>query len=220
MSTLSFNEFLGEGKREQDKINNLLDIMQRRELTADEKELLVSLSKGNTLPDEPPPTLKKHKTGGGYMFDDEGNIMTEEEPKLKPGKEFTTTRGKMRSVDKLDIEEEIDARVYRNKDNEERFIYSHVTLNTGGITYEWIIYRTGGGSEYKGASLPGQFMNTNTDKSPEVLWKQLDHRFDYGMALDEDIYEDFMNFVQLYKEKERRNNNIVNRLYDRFCKII
>jgi len=219
----SFSKFLNlnEGKREEAKMNELLDLMKRRKLTQDESDLLKSLSRGESLPEEDntPPTLKTHKTGGGYLFDDEGNVMTEEEGEAKPGQEFTTAKGKTRSVDKIQPPEElIDARVYKNKASEERFIYSYVTLTDekGVTSHDWIIYRTGGGDF-------GSLMNTNAEKfkyykqvTPEVLWKELDHRFDYCMVLDQDLYEDFVNFIELYRENSKVNKDVLTRLYKRF----
>lgn len=212
----SFLRFINEGKREEAEINRLLD-KGLKNLSDEEKDLLRRLSSGESLPEEERASLKMHKTGGGYLYDDEGNIMTEEEPEIKPGQEFVTAKGKMRSADKLPNEEIIDARVYRNKDSEERFIFSHVTLETeSGVTHDWLIYRTGG-SEF------GMFMNTNSEKfkyykltPPEVLWKEKDHQYDYCMVLDQDLYEDFVNFAELYKENQKRNNTILRQLHNRF----
>lgn len=218
-----FREFITEGKKEETKMNELLEIMKKRKLTAEEHELLVSLSRGESLPEESTPSLKMHKTGGGYLYDDEGNILTEEEPEIKPGKEFVTAKGKTRSADKIDeIENIIEARAYRNKDNEERFIYSYVTLNNdSGVTHDWIIYRTEGGEEF------GKILNTNLDRfkyykqtTPEVLWKALDYKWDYCMILDQDLYEDFINLIELKKENKKRNKEVLNRLYMRFSTLL
>ncbi len=221
----SYRSFINEGKREQQKIDELLEIMNKRKLTAEEHELLVTLSKGGSLPDEPDdrPILQTHKTGGGYLFDDEGNVLTDEEPE-KPGQEFVTVKGKQKGADKLSTKDIMDARVYRNKDNEERRIYVYTTIETdSGITNDWIIYRTGGGDKYPF----GQFLDTNAQKyafykkmSPEQLWGELDFTFDYGMVLDEDLYEDFINFVELYKENQRRNIDVLNKLRLRFLKLL
>ena len=221
-----FHEFINEGKREEAKMNELLEIIKKsklggRKLTEEEHDLLVSLSKGESLPDESS-TLKMHKTGGGYLYDDEGNVLTEEEPEINPGKEFVTAKGKSRSSDKFDVEDIIEARVYRNKNSEERFIYSYMTIETdNGITNDWIIYRTNGGKEF------GMILDTNLDRFkyykqtiPDVLWKELDFKFDYGMILDQDLYQDFINFIELFKENKARNKEILKRLYMRFCTLL
>lgn len=218
----NFIEFLYEGKREEAKINELLEIMKKRKLTSDENDLLIYLSKGGTLSDEKSPALKLHKTGG-YLYDEEGNVLTDEEPVTEPGKEFITTKGRSRPLDKLQTEDIIDARVYRNKNSEERFIYSYVTLKTdSGITNDWIIYRTEGGKKF------GMILNTNSDKFkyykqivPDILWKELDYMYDYGMILDQDLYEDFINFIELYtRNKSGRNDEILDRLHKRFCTLL
>ena len=220
----SYLDFVNEGRTEQKKIDELLEIMKKRKLTKEEQDLLVHLSKGGSLPEEEHdrPTLQTHKTGGGYLFDDEGNVMTHEEEPTNPGQEFVTTKGKQRSADK--IHDVIDARVYRNKDSEERLIFSHATYETdSGITNDWIIYRTIGTDKH----IYGQFMDTNLPRfqyykttPPDILWKELDYKYDYGMILDEDLYEDFTNFVTLYKENQRRNAHVLDRLHNRFKKIL
>lgn len=219
----NFFQFIMEGKREEAKMNELLDILTKRKLTPEEHELLVSLSKGESLPEEEKEVLKMHKTGGGFLYDDEGNILTQkEEEEIKPGQEFTTIKGKTRSTGREEVkpEEFFDARVYRNKDNEERFIYVHRTDDEG--VHDWIIYRTDGGKEF------GKILDTNLDKlkhykstTPEQLWKELDYRFDYGMVLDQDICEDIINFAELYKAGGKGGSrNIMDRLHRRFCTLL
>jgi hypothetical protein len=220
----SYNIFLNEGQREQKKIDELLDILSRRKLTEDEKELLTSLSKGGSLPPEEKKStgLSTTKSGSGYLFDDEGRVLTNDEE--KPGQEFVTAKGKQSGVNKIEAANIIDARVYRNRDNEERFIYSSITIEgENGMTSDWIIYRTGGGPQFPF----GQFLDTNAPKfryykstPPDVLWSELDYKFDYGMILDEDLYEDFTNFVELYKENMARNKEFLTRIYKRLCEIL
>jgi len=219
----SYKVFLNEGAAEQKKMDELLDILSRRKLTEDERELLVHLSQGGSLPEEEKPTLATHKTGG-YMFDDEGNVITEDDGE-KPGKEFTTTKGKQSGVDKISKKVDVvDARVYRNKDSDERFFYVPTSYETdSGMTSDWIIYRTGGGSKYP----LGMFLDTNALKfryykttPANALWKELDYRYDYGMMLDDDLYEDFINFVELYKENQIRNRDILQTIHGRFCSLL
>lgn len=219
----SYRSFINEGKREQQKIDELLEIMNKRKLTTEEREFLITLSRGGSLPYEPDdrPILQTHKTGGGYLFDDDGNVLTDEEP-YKPRQEFVTVKGMQKGSDKLSTKDIMDARVYRNKDNEERRIYVYIEKD-GGIANDWIIYRTGNGDKYQF----GQFLDTNAQKyafykkmSPEQLWGELDFTFDYGMVLDEDLYEDFINFVELYKENQRRNIDVLNKLRLRFLKLL
>jgi hypothetical protein len=52
------------------------------------------------------------------------------------------------------------------------------------------------------------------------MWKELDYSFDYGMILDEDLYEDFMTFVTLYKEDQRKHADYLRRLRLRFVKLL
>jgi hypothetical protein len=218
----SYNIFINEGAVEKKKIDELLDIMSRRKLTAEENELLIHLSKGGAL-EEDKPTLVKHKTGGGYMFDEKGNVMTEEEDE-KPGQEFTTSKGKQMGADKLKKENIIDARVYRNRDSDERFFYVATSYETdSGMTSDWIIYRTAGGEKYP----LGMFLDTNAPKfryykttPANILWKELDFKYDYGMILDDDLYEDFINFVELYKENQNRNKGILEQIHKRFCSLL
>ena len=224
----SYDGFVNEGKREQQKIDELLDIMSKRKLTKEEMDLLSFLSKGGSLPDEEPdvpPTLQMHKTGGGYLYDDEGNVLTQkEEEDIKPGQEFTTVKGKQGGADKLKKEDIADARVYRNKDSEERKFYAYITIEKDGeISHDWIIYKTVVRDKYPF----GQFMDTNASKfkyykttTPEALWKELDYQFDYGMVLDPDLYEDFFNFVELYKENQARNRDVLRTLHARFSKLL
>jgi len=205
-------------------MDELLDILSRRKLTEDERELLVHLSQGGSLPEEEKPTLATHKTGGGYMFDAEGNVMTEDDDE-KPGEEFTTTKGKQSGADKVSKKiDVVDARVYRNKGSDERFFYVPTSYETeSGMTSDWIIYRTGDGSRYP----LGMFLDTNAPKfkyykttPANVLWKELDYRYDYGMMLDDDLYEDFINFVELYKENQIRNRDILQTIHRRFCSLL
>lgn len=225
----SYDKFVNEGRREQAKIDEILDIMSKRKLTKEEQDLLARLSKGESLPPEQvnTPNLKTHKTGGGYVFDDEGNVLTEEEPDT-PGQEFLTTKGKQRSADKLTKDDVIDARVYRNKNSEERWIFANISVNEeGGMKNDWLIYRTGSMS---GKFPMGQFMDTNSpkyiafkNKTADLFWKELDFEFDFGMVLDQDLYEDFINFVELYKEYKKnpkRNVDILNRLRRRFLGLL
>ena len=225
----SFNIFINEGKREQIKIDELLD-KGIKNLTAEEKELLGKLSKGDTLDEDDDdrggtPTLKMHKTGGGYLYDDDGNVMTEEEPgETKPGQEFVTAKGKQSSIDKLDEDKILDARVYRKKDSENRVIYVYTTIETeSGQTNSWIIYKTDGGTDFPF----GQFINMESPKNahlksrnPAAMWEEKDWEYDYGMVLDEDFYGDFINFVQLYKEGNLRNKDILLRFKTRFTKLL
>jgi hypothetical protein len=224
----TYMNFLNEGQREQKKIDELLDIMKRRKLTEEEMNILTKLSKGETLPEEESdskPILKTHKTGGGYLFDEEGNVMTEqEEEDVSPGQEFMTTKGKMRSADKLEKGNILDARIYKNKNGEVRVIFAYVSRSSeSGTTSEWIIYRTDGGEKYPF----GQFLDTNSSKysfykiiTPETLWKELDYSWDYGMVLDDDLYEDFTNFIDLYKENQARNRDVLTALRSRFLKLL
>lgn len=221
---ITYDNFLEEGKREQQKIDELLD-KGFNKLSDEEKNLLKRLSRGETLPEEDikKPVLSTHKTGGGYLFDENGNIMTEEGGE-KPGEEFVTTKGKQSGIDKISAINLIDARIYRNRDNEERFVYASTTIEgESGMTSDWIIYRTGGGPQYPF----GQFLDTNAPKfryykstPPEILWTELDYKFDYGMVMDDDLYEDFTNFVELYKENMARNKDFLMRIYQRFCKLL
>ena len=229
---MSFNLFVNEavkGKKEQKKIDELLD-KGFKNLTAEEKELLNRLSQGGSLDDDDDerggtPALKMHKTGGGYLYDDEGNVMTEEEDETtKPGQEFVTAKGKSSSIDKLEEDDILDARVYRQKDSENRVIYVYTTFETeSGQTNGWIIYKTEGGPDFPF----GQFANMESPKNahlahrtPAAMWAEKDWDFDYGMVLDEDFYEDFINFVQLYKEGALRNKDILLRLKSRFTKLL
>lgn len=217
----SYLGFVNEG-REQEKIDQLLDIMKTRKLTQDEKDLLTRLSMGETLPDDEP-VIKKHKTGG-FLFDEEGNVMTEEEP-VNPGEEFYTTKGKQRSAEKLETKDVMDARIYKNKESLERFIFAYVSVESeSGMTNEWIVYRTG-----KDPKFPyGQFLDPLSVKyqsefkniTPDILWERLDYMYDYGMVLDRDLYEDFTNFVDLYKTNQAKYGNMLLRLRDRFMKLL
>ena len=219
----NYDDFVSnEGKREQQKIDELLDIIRKRKLTDEEKELLLFLNKGGNLPDDDKPSLATHKTGGGYLMDDEGDVLTEEEPD-KPGEEFVTVKGKQRSAEKLDAENVLDARVYRNKNSENRVIHAYITHEgDSGMTNDWIIYSTAADRcEF------GQFKDTTSPKyeffkkiTPEMMWKKLDYSFDYGMILDEDLYEDFMTFVTLYKEDQRKHADYLRRLRLRFVKLL
>lgn len=219
----SFIKF-NEGLREQEKIDELLDIASQRKLTPEETDLLKRLNAGENLPREEKPTLKMHKTGGGFVFDKEGNIEVQGDNKTKPGEEFTTVKGKTRQVDKISKKELLDARIYKNKDSEERFIYSYVKTETvSGTTTDWIIYRTGGGDKYPF----GQFLDINVPRynffkriTPEQLWKELDYVWDYGMVLDEDLYEDFKNFIDLYKQDQVRNRQVLIAIRNRFLKLL
>jgi hypothetical protein len=209
----TFSNFLGEGKREQDKINEFLD-KGIQNLTREEKALFDRLLKGGTLPTESkaPPVIKTDKTGN-YLKDEDGRVITEpdkdEDTELDAGQEFTTGKGKKIGADKIVPPKIINARVYRNKDSEERFIYSYVTLEDadGGKYNDWIVYRTGGGREF------GAFLDTSNPKfsyyrttAPKALWEILDWKYDFGMMLDDDLYEDFTTFIELYKNREERAN--------------
>ena len=44
--------------------------------------------------------------------------------------------------------------------------------------------------------------------------------YDYGMVLDRDLYEDFTNFVDLYKTNQAKYGNMLLRLRDRFMKLL
>lgn len=223
----SYDVFVNEGKREQAKLDELLDIMSKRKLTKEENDLLVRLGKGESLPDDgsdKPDTLQTHKTGGGYLFDEKGDVLTEDEPE-KPGQEFYTAKGKQRSAEKLKKGDFIDTRIYRNKESEERMIFSNTSIQKGEeIENDWIIYRTGSQS---GKFPLGQFMDTKSPKysayktkTPEIMWKELDLDFDYGMIFDQDLYEDFINFVELYKENQVRHKDILTRLRRRFLGLL
>ena len=224
----SYNNFVNEGKREQVKLDELLDIMSKRKLTKEEKDLLDKLSKGESLDDDSdkPSALQSHKTGGGYLFDQEGNVLTAgEEEDDKPGQEFYTAKGKQRSAEKLKRGNFIDARIYRNKDSDERMIFANITVQKGdNVENDWLIYRSGSQS---GKFPMGQFMDTKSPKysayktkTPEIMWKDLDLDFDYGMVLDQDLYEDFINFVELYKENQVRHKDILTRLRRRFLGLL
>lgn len=220
----SFNNFINEGKSEEAKLDELMDIMAKRKLTSEEKDLLDRLSRGESLPVDKP-TLQTHKTGGGYLFDQGGNVLTGEEEEEKPGKEFYTAKGKQRSAEKLKKGNFIDARVYRNKDSDERMIFANITIQKGEeMENDWMIYRSGSQS---GKFPLGQFMDTKSpkyaaykNKTPEIMWKELDLDFDFGMVLDQDLYEDFINFAELFRENQVRHKDILNRLRRRFLGLL
>lgn len=219
----SYVHFVNEGKREQDKIDQLLEIMAKRKLTEEERNLLSSLSKGGSLPEEDKPVYKKNKLTNDLETDDVGNVIVEEDPG-KAGSEFVTSKGKQNSVDKIKIEDIIDARVYKNKTSEENVFFAYTTSEKEGVVENnWIIYRTGSMDKYP----LGQFMDVNAPKyirfktkTPEQMWKDLDFEFDFGMILDQDIYEDFINFVELYKESQVKHAKILQKLRSRFVKLI
>jgi hypothetical protein len=195
-----------------------LDILNTRKLTDDEKDLLARLSKGESLPE---PSMKKHKTGGGYMFDDKGKVILEDEP-ADTGKEFLTSRGKQKKIQpkKNDV---IDARVYRNRNSEERFFFLYVTTEKeNGSESTWVIFRTGS-ERYP----LGQIMDIRSpkfadfiNKHPEQLWKELDFDFDYGMILDDELYEDVVEYVELYKDNQVRYKNRLIELKNKFLKLL
>jgi hypothetical protein len=226
-NTISFMRFINEAKgaREQKKIDELLDKIQGGgKLTDEERNLLVRLNKGEELPyeEEDKAVLKTDKTGG-LKFDSQGNVITEDEP-TKAGQEFVTAKGKQRSADKIARRSSSEARIYRNKDSEERFIYCQYIIDSEtGKTSDFYVYRTGGGDKYP----YGQFLDTSVQKysfyrriTPDILWKELDYTWDYGMVLDDDLYEDFMNFVELYRENQFRNRHVLETLKQRFDKLL
>lgn len=214
----TYGKFINEGKREQDKIDELLDIILKRKLTKDEQDLLTRLSKGESLPEENKPSIVSHKTGGGYMFDDQGNVMTEEEPET--GREFVTNKGKQKSVN-LTKKDNLDARVYRNKSSEERFFFVNITEdNEGKMLNDWLIYRTGS------VKYPlGQFMDTKSEKfasfknkTPEMMWKDNDTEFDYGMVLNDELYQDFIEFAEIFKTL--KNKSRITQLREKFLRLL
>lgn len=219
----SFINFINEGKREQDKIDELLEILSRRKLTSEERDLLDLLGKGGKLPEENI-VYKKNKLTNDLETDDQGNPIVEENP-IVSGKEFVTNKGKKNSVDKIKIDEIIDARVYKNKTSEENIFFVYLTENNEGvINNKWAIYRTGGSSDKHPI---GQFMDVNNprfskfkNKTPDQMWKDLDFDFDYGMILDQSLYQDFIYFMELYKEDQIKHMNLLKKLRNRFIKLI
>lgn len=223
---IPYDDFLIEGKREQQKIDELLD-KGFSNLSDEEKELLKHLVGGGDLPkeDKDSPTLLKTKSGM-LVTDDEGRVVTaDKDDEEEPGKEFTTQKGKTRGVEKFKREVNLDARAYRNKDSEERFFYvlENIYDASGMTLYNWHIYRTGDGSKYPF----GMFMDLESQKfgfykrlKPDILWKELDYVWDYGLILDEDLYEDFMNFTSLYKTNQSSNSQILTTLRNRFAKLM
>lgn len=212
-----YNKFIKEGKREQAKIDELLDIIKKRKLTDEEKDLLTRLGRGESLPEESKPVLQTHKTGCGYIFDEEGDVLVEEEPDA-PGKQFFTAKGKQKGVDKLKIDQAPEARVYKNKNSEIRQFFVNITKDDKN---DWIIYRTVGKTPF------GEFCDTNSSKysfyknmTPEQLWEELDNYWDYGMVLDNDLYQDFMNFAELFKEDQVRYREMLTKLRNRFLKLL
>lgn len=212
-----YTKFIKEGKREQAKIDELLDIMNKRKLTDEEKDLLARLGKGEKLPDEKP-VLQTHKTGGGYIFDEEGDVVVQDEEPTAPGKQFFTPKGKQKGVDKLKIDQAPEARVYKNKNSEVRQFFVNITKDGNN---DWLIYRTVGRTPY------GEFCDTNSSKysfyknmTPEQLWEELDGYWDYGMVLDKDLYEDFLNFAELFKEDQVRYKDMLTKLRNRFIKLL
>jgi hypothetical protein len=220
-----------EGRREQEKIDELLDIASQRKLTDEEKDLLKRLNKGELLPPEEKERTKlmMHKTGGGFLYDDQGNIMVQKGEGEKEGSEFVTDKGRTRQIDKLVARESmLNARVYRNRESEERFVYCYQTAtNDSGITSnEWIIYRTISGPMLERFPF-GQFLDTSAPKysffkrmTPEHLWKELDYTWDFGMVLNEELYSDFMKFLKLYKENQIKNKEILTEIRNKFTKLL
>jgi hypothetical protein len=216
----SYNNFLFEGHREQAKINELLDAASTRRLTDDEKDLLKRLSMGEKLP---PEELKKDKTGG-LLTDEKGNIITQDDPSIKKDGEFFTEKGKSRSAEKMEkriSEASSNARVYRSKDSEERFFFIYMKSENP----YWIIYRTGINEKHP----LGQFMNTSdpkwsyfNKKSTDQLWAENDKQFDYGMILDDELQELFLNFIELYKDKENEKRNVteIKKIRNRFITLL
>jgi len=207
MTIKNFKFFINEGAREESEINRLLDIMSRRELTSEEKKLLSDLSSGVKKLDDDKPILKKHKTGG-LLFDSDGGVLTEGDPgEGEAGQEFVTNKGKTRNVEKEDVEEITNARVYRNMDSEERFYYIYTRD-------KWIIYRTGGKLEY------GMFLDETSNyykkylyTKPDAMWKELDFVYEVGMELDRKTLDMFSTFLELYNEDQKKNSAMLQQLH-------
>lgn len=222
MNIKNFMEFINEessqiGKRENDEINRLIDLMSKRELTPEEKKLLDDLGNGKKLPEKEPPKIKTHKTGG-FLFDDKGDVMTEEEEESSDtddeGKEFLTSKGKSKGSSIGLSETPIDTRVYRNRDSEERMIYSY---QDG----KWVIYRSGGKSEF------GMFLDESTplykkyeNISPVEMWKNLEGVYDVGMVFDKGTYDEFLIFCELYNESQIKNKIYLQQLHKKLKTLI
>ena len=214
MGIKKFVQFINEesapiGRRENDEINRLIDLMGKRDLTPEEKKLLDDLGNGKKLPEPTPPKLKTHKTGG-FLFNDEGDVMTEEETESsedEEGKEFVTSRGKSKGVSVGSVEKPIETRVYRNRDSEERMIYS---FENG----RWKIYRSGGKTEFgmfldESSPLYKKYENT----PPAEMWKSLEGVYDMGMILDKGTYDEFSIFCDLFYEDQRKNRSYLQQLH-------
>lgn len=182
----NFNKYLFEGRREQKKIDELLDISTTRRLTDVEKDLLRRLSSGEKLPKE-------------------------EDITDQDGGEFFTDKGKKIGADKL--EKNIDhggaiARVYCYKNSPERFILYYSTN-----TNVWYIYRTGNPDKMPlGVFLSREsqlYKDSYNDKKPEQVWLDCDQRYDYGMILDQDLLKLFEELLDLSKRPETNRNKII-----------
>lgn len=198
-----FNNFIVEGKMEMDKIDELMDIMSKRELTSDEKDLLKRLSRGEKLPDKEKVRLVTKSSGSGYVLDDEGNPITTKKNQIdEPDKPFVTAKGKSKDFS-IDVKN-VTSRIYKNRNSDECYIFTF-------FLDKWVIYRTRITKDHP----YGQFLNAErldpkyARSTPQQMWKILDMDFDYGMEFDEKLTNDFIDFVkefENYREKKQKFN--------------
>jgi len=196
----TYTGYLFEGQREQRKIDELLDISTTRRLTDEEKDLLRRLSSGESLPAESP---KKDDGKNAEFFTEKGKKNSAEDTEKK-------------LADKPVVNYE--ARVYRNKTSEERFIFVHRPDNN-----TWIVYRTGNPDR----TPLGIFLNTTSTryiemyfgKTPQALWKMNDMDFDYGMILDQETYNLFIEFTGLAKDTDKNRAKLIQ-IRQRFLTLI
>ena len=203
----NFNNFINEGKLEQDKINELIDKMSGgTKLTSEELKLLDYLSRGGSLKQQIP-VLKTDKTGG-FVFDEEsGDVMTEESPSKKDVcKEIFTKKGETNPI--KNNTGSYNYRVYKNKNSDETRFY---IFDISGDK-QWTIFRTGGKNIY------GSFLRKDVpsyehfkNKTPEQLWAELDTIYDYGMILDDETIKIFNRFYEIFhNEPEKHKKELLS----------
>jgi hypothetical protein len=194
----NFNNYLFEGQREQKKIDELLDISTSRRLTDEEKDILRRLSAGEKLPAE---------------FDKKKDENTGE---------FLTNKGKRVSADKieqkLNAAGTLNARIYSRHNSPERFI-----LVFSNEIDHWFIYSTGDPNK----TPLGVFLNKESPlyvenyqgKSPEQVWNFCDKKYDYGMILDDDLFNLFNELLNLGKKPVENRTRIIQ-IRERFLKLL
>lgn len=194
----SFNGYLFEGQREQEKIDQLLDLSASRRLTDEEKDLLRRLSAGEKLPAD----AEKREDSSG---------------------EFLTNKGKKNSADKIEQKLNkagtlLNARVYSYHNSPERFVL--VFLDE---LDRWFIYRTGNPEKtplgiFLSKDSPLYIQNFQ-DKTPEQVWKDCDQKYDYGMILDDELYRIFNELLELGKTPQENRARIIQ-IRERFLKLL